>query len=310
MRAVCLLLLAACSFTPGPFRAGDAAPDPSGDAGDGAMPPDGGPTACVQSWLLASGPTFGTPRRIDELSTATGEGDPFVSRDGLRMYFARGGDIYLSTRASLTATWGTPVVDDELSSPQSDSKVSMTDDELTAFLTSSRAGSSSDVWRGTRQAVDGSWTFDRIGLATVNATGDAQYDPHISGDGRELYFAPAGGNVSVQHIWVATRASAADAFGDPVELSINSTVTDNDPTLTLDGRVLVWASNRTGDRGLWYATRADASQLWGTPAELTELNTTDSEDGAHVSADGCHLYFSSDRAGGEGGDDLYVVDVM
>lgn len=304
-------MLGACSFQPGPFRSGelDATVGPGTDApGDGDAA--GGPTACVQSWLLASGPTFGTPRRLAELSTSSGEGDPFVSGDELRMYFARSGDIYLTSRTSRTAAWDAPAVDDELSSPQSDSKVSMTDDELTAFLTSSRAASSSDVWRGTRPSIGGAWTFDRVGLTAVNATGDAQYDPHISGDGRELYFAPAGGNVSVQHIWVATRTSTADPFGAPVELAINSTVTDNDPTLTLDGRVLVWASNRTGDRGLWYATRADASQPWGTPAELTELNTTDSEDGAHVTADGCHLYFSSDRAGGEGGDDLYVVDVM
>lgn len=308
------MLLTGCSFTPGPFRAGaiDAATDPDAidAAGDGNMTPDGGPTACVQSWLLASGPTFSNVRHIDELSSSSSEGDPFVSRDERRMYFARSGDIYVSTRTSVADPWGAPAVENDLSSPQTDSKVSLTDDELTAFLTSSRSGSSNDVWRGTRPSVGGSWTFDRVGLTAVNAVGDAQYDPHISGDGRELYFAPAGGNVSVQHIWVATRASTSDVFGTPAELSINSTVTDNDPTITLDGRVIVWASNRSGNRGLWYATRANAGQPWGTPAELTALNTTSSEDGAHVTADGCHLYFSSDRSGGEGGDDLYVVDVM
>lgn len=314
MRGVWLVVLAACKFTPGDF--------PGNGTDDGGVATDTGngddtnmigsdaapPTPCVQSWL--SGPTFSTATRLTVLATASSEGDPFVSRDGLRLYFNRTADIWLSKRASTSDTWGAPAVEGDLSSTASDTKLSFVDDELTVFVNSSRSGSTSDVWRGTRASIGAAWTWDRTYLTAVNATGDSQWDPHISGDGLTIYFAPTGTGLAAQLLWFATRASSSVAFGAPQTVSVNSAVKDNDPTVTLDGRVIVWASNRTGDRGLWYATRADQSQPWGTPQELTSLNTmTTSDDGPHVTEDGCQIYFSSDRAGGSGGDDIYFANV-
>ncbi len=311
MHPAWLVTLVACKFTPGELATGDGGGPDIADStlatSDGNADSNGGPTACVQSWLSVAGPSFITSVRLATLASATSDGDVFVSRDGLRMYFARSGDIWFAARASTSDPWPAPSVEADLSSPASDTKLSFTDDELTVFINSSRQGSTSDVWRGTRAAIGDAWTWDRTHLAAVNGTGDSQWDPHISGDGLSIYFAPSGGGLGAQLLWVATRSSTTTNFGTAQRVSVNGTVTDNDPTVTLDDRVIIWASNRTGDRGLWYATRAEPTDPWGLPRELASVNTTSSDDGPHVSADGCELYFTSDRPGGAGGDDLYVA---
>lgn len=48
-------------------------------------------------------------------------------------------------------------------------------------------------------------------------------------------------------------------------------------------------------------------RTWSQPKPLDKLNTPHNERGAAFSHDGRHLYFSSDRPGGEGGDDLFVA---
>jgi hypothetical protein len=48
-------------------------------------------------------------------------------------------------------------------------------------------------------------------------------------------------------------------------------------------------------------------RLWSRPAPLAALNTEANERGPAFSQDGRHLYFSSDRKGGQGGYDLYVT---
>ena len=51
----------------------------------------------------------------------------------------------------------------------------------------------------------------------------------------------------------------ASPFGDPVNLtSVNGPAGDNDPTLSDDGEVLYFMSDRAGGLGfndIWYATR-------------------------------------------------------
>jgi len=53
-------------------------------------------------------------------------------------------------------------------------------------------------------------------------------------------------------------------------------------------------------------TRGSATAPWG-PATSLALNTTAAEDARWVSPDACRLYFTSDRASGAGGSDLWVA---
>ena len=279
----------ACSF-----RLPDAVPT------DGA-PPDGGPVgSCVEKWL--AGPTFVAPAPLAALNTAASENDVFVTTDELTLYFAREGDIYVSTRLATTNDFTSAAVDTLLSSPQVDTKLSLTPDGLTVYINTNRPdGGDTDVLRGTRNVVGALFAFSETFLAKVDTSAN-QWDPEISADELRLYLAPD--DTGTQHVAVAERASTSDDFGAPVIIpELASTATDNDPTISADERVIVFASNR-GERGLWYATRAERTQPFSAPQELTMINSNQSDDGPHLTADACHLYFSSSR---NGTDDLYVA---
>jgi len=310
VRAIAIATLVGCGFrVEAQAPPDDGARDASGGEattdgmpGDGPVPDTSAPT-CVQRW--SQGPTILTPSPIGGINTGNSEGDPFVTFDELAIYVASNGDIYRATRASTSAGFGGRTLDTNLSSSTNDSKVSFTADGLTAFIGSERSGGegATDVWRGTRATTAGSFTFDQMHLAAVN-DGMAQWDPHISRDGLRLYLAPIG-NGGAQHVAVATRGAPSAAFGTPQTISeLQSTVVDNDPTLTADERVIVFASNRDGTRKLWYATRADPTGAFGTPQVVPNVDNGD--DGPHLSSDGCRLYFTSQRGGSA---DIYVAAV-
>jgi TolB protein len=79
-------------------------------------------------------------------------------------------------------------------------------------------------------------------------------------------------------------------------------------TLSPDGRTALWFSrNRRGGPGshdIWMSQRT--GKTW-SPAEPVPFNTAARDFDPAFSADGQQVYFSSDRAGGLGGDDLYRV---
>lgn len=308
------MVLGACGFQHGSLMGGGSGSDDAtagGDDGGGGMadatPFDAPPeAACLAKWR--AGPAFTNPTMITEIATTGNEGDPFLTADEKTIYFVRSSDIYKATRTTATGTFQNVAKASDLSSGQGDSKVSITNDGLTAFLNSARtggAGGATDVWRATRTSTSQPFTTpDQLYLINVNSTVD-QWDPHISANGLRLYYAPTA--VPDQHIVVASRAALTDNFGGPVVLTeLDSGMHDNDPTLTLDERLIVFASNRNGDRNLWYALRDDPTQPFGAPIIVPQINT-DTDDGPHISNDGCRLYFTSDR---DTDTDIWVTELQ
>jgi len=52
-------------------------------------------------------------------------------------------------------------------------------------------------------------------------------------------------------------------------------------------------------------TRASSGEPWSSAALVPVVNSATNDTAAFLSADGCELWFSSDRPGGVGGVDLY-----
>ena len=296
--ACCLALLGACGFTPGEGP-GDAPGTGSGDATD--APPGG--RACIDAWT--AGPTFSAPMPVANVSSTGDEADPFVTGDELSLYVVRGGDIYVATRTSKTLDFETPHKDDALSSTANDTKLSLTGDGMAVFINSTRTGTvgATDIFYGERTADVDAFTWTQKYMLLVNNSGD-QWDPQISANGLALYYAPTG---SPQTLVVAKRATTTDSFGAPqVIMELDSDMVDNDPAVSGDERLIVFASNRGGNRNLWYATRPSANVAFG-PARIVPQLNAGTEDGATLSADACHLYFISDRSGNA---DIYVAAVL
>lgn len=85
---------------------------------------------------------------------------------------------------------------------------------------------------------------------------------------------------------------------------------DDDPTVTGDGLELFFNSNRDGSSDLYLSRRDSVDQPWGDPQPVvgTGINTANNNETApEVSTDGLTLYFSSNRPGGKGSQDIYIT---
>ncbi|MBN2130714.1 MAG: PD40 domain-containing protein [Sedimentisphaerales bacterium] len=105
----------------------------------------------------------------------------------------------------------------------------------------------------------------------------------------------------------------AEVIGQPVLLAapIYTQFPELSPCISKDGLSLYFASYRpegAGESDLYVATRASVGAPWDTVQNLgLRVNTTASEWGPCISADNLTLYFSSDRADGYGGQDLWFT---
>lgn len=95
--------------------------------------------------------------------------------------------------------------------------------------------------------------------------------------------------------------------------NVNSAFWDSQPCMSSDSRVLFFASTRPdgyGKSDIWYSILNDDGVF--LPAKnCGELINTDADELApYIHYDGQTLYFSSDRYGGLGNLDLYMVDIQ
>ncbi len=148
---------------------------------------------------------------------------------------------------------------------------------------------------------------------TVNSPQGDVY-PAISNDGRTLYFSSDRPDGYGDHdLWVTIRPSTSDPWAEAINLgpTINSPEDDYGPSISADGLTLFFNSDRPGGFGendLWVTRRTTPYEDWGPPVNLGPVvNNPANEFRPVISYDGLSLYFSSDRAGGEGTEDLYVT---
>jgi Tol biopolymer transport system component len=311
------MVLGSCGFQ---SRSGAGAPD------DGAIdaPPDDGPgsgsddgsgaaSTCLQHWLDATVTIAGSS--VEELTALKSNGDdrdPWISKDGKRLYFARspgmkgGSDIYRTTRVSPDDAFddGSNLVN--LNTADQEDRAALTPDETMLVLSTNHnvAGGKAHIAIAIRTDTGVEFgTPDERTLSNVNGDSSNHYDPFPSQDGLRLYLAPTSGPSNRQEIRVAVRATLTGEFITPVDVGgINSSNTNNaDPALSLDERILLFTSDRGGGgarHDLYYATRPNLVSGFGTPRPIPTVNSTEEEGDPMLSADGCELYFASTRDGG------------
>jgi len=189
-------------------------------------------------------------------------------------------------------------------------------DGLSLFLTSDRPGGygAADIWVATRATTEDDWGIP-VNLGPAVNSSDWDGVSSISGDGLSLYFSSfrPGGDGVFTDIWLTTRSTLSDPWAAPLNLGpvINTSRYDERLDISDDGLTLLFSSNRPGGQGqsdIWVTTRPTVYDLWGTPENLGPVINTSRYDGApHVSSDGRMLFFSSNRIGGLGGEDIWVA---
>jgi flagellar motor protein MotB len=132
----------------------------------------------------------------------------------------------------------------------------------------------------------------------------------LSSDGRYMYFTacekPDGqGRCDIYYSSFDRKNwSLPMNIGPPV----NTKAWESQPSISANGRMLFFTSNRAGGLGgmdLWYSVLSDEGK-WKTPVNLGKvINTTGDEMSPFIHFDGKTLYFSSNGRVGMGGADIY-----
>jgi uncharacterized protein (TIGR02246 family) len=179
-----------------------------------------------------------------------------------------------------------------------------------------------DIWyKGTISTLED--TSANVILGTPSNLGpivnspSSELTPSISGDGLELYFgSDRPGGYGDSDIWVATRPTTDDKWGEAVNLGpvVNSSAAEGGPTISHDGLTLYFSdfnSPRPGGHGevdLWVTTRATKDDPWEEPVNLgPTVNSPKNDVDGSISDDGLELYFMSNRSGGYGSYDLWFT---
>ncbi|MEP7213038.1 MAG: hypothetical protein ABI791_08190 [Acidobacteriota bacterium] len=155
----------------------------------------------------------------------------------------------------------------------------------------------------------------------INSEFDDQA-PILSKDEKTLFFTSnrLGGSGS-EDIWVSTRKSRNSVWRTPVNLgpTVNSPGIERLRSITPDGKVLLFMSDRKGSAGLtdiWAISRENVNDEtnWSEPVNLgPTINSANSEVAAkYLFADSGgvrKLFFTAVRPGGFGGPDIYESNI-
>jgi len=216
--------------------------------------------------------------------------------------------------ASADFIFGEPVnLGPPVNSSASDRMPSVSADILSLYFSSDRPGGHGnfDLWVTTRATTSDPWEEPMNMGPTINTISrDSQCS--ISLDGLTLFFdSDRPGGYGDRDIWLTTRDTTNDPWGEPVNLGppVNGSSRDHGSCISADGLELFFHSNRSGGHGgsdIWVTTRTTTSDPWAEPVNLGPgLNSPLADGGPDISADSLMLFFRSNREGGYGESDIW-----
>jgi Tol biopolymer transport system component len=181
-------------------------------------------------------------------------------------------------------------------------------DELSLYFASDRAGGSgnTDLWVTTRPTKDEPWGPPANLGNQVNRPAD-DHGPDLSGDELALYFYSYRSG-SGDLFYTSRDSKSAPWQGVRALGAVNTGSSERDPSISADGLTLYYSTNRDGNFAIWQVTRDSVSDDWRGPGEpVAAANSPRHDRYPDISRDGLSLYFSSERDGGYGAMDVYVV---
>jgi len=219
-----------------------------------------------------------TPVPLTEVNTAYNETDPFLSFDGLSLYFTRSatstfyyGRIYVATRANPWEPFTSVREISELNQSGTDVYSPwVSPDNLRMYY----GKSPGKVMLSSRASVDDPWS-PGVQVSGLTLAGGA-YWPKLSQDELTIVFhsTPDSGGMGGTDLWMATRPDRNSVFGNVTDLAtINSSAGDGSPSLSPDGLTIYFNSTRDGNQRVYKATRASLAAPFGTVEHLTFLDT-------------------------------------
>lgn len=137
-----------------------------------------------------------------------------------------------------------------------------------------------------------------------------QYFPVLTADSRKILFTKRDGLNSYDHedIFVADEKNGEWSNPVPIAQSINTNYNEGTCTISADGNILIYTScdapDSFGSCDLYISYKVNGS--WQKPSNMgKEINSRSWDSQPSLSADGSMLFFSSNRRGGHGGNDIW-----
>lgn len=267
------------------------------------------------------------------VNTSYDEKSPSVTADGRTLIFTsqrplmmskegKNGEmelldnVYISQWDSAKGKWGLsyPVEGDVNEAGGKTSCTSISDDGMQMFL---YKNNNTDALGGdiyvSRRTHSGRWGQPHSIGHPINST---YYEDCacLSPDGNSLYFmSERPGGFGQGDIYVSAKIGKAE-WGQPVNLGkvINTKYDEGGLSMAPDGKTLFFSSNGDGSMGSYdiFKTVMTDSGKWSKPVNLGyPINTVSTDVSFTISADAKMAYFASNRKGGMGGRDIYMVDL-
>ncbi|MHC4269620.1 MAG: PEP-CTERM sorting domain-containing protein [Planctomycetota bacterium] len=201
--------------------------------------------------------SFGLPSNLGAtINSTVFDGGPSISSNGAALFFNStragglgGNDIWISVSS------GAPVNAMAVNTAANEFAPDISSDGLTLFFTSNRAGGSGgdDIYMATRANIPPPPNpfGPAVNLAGIN-TIFSDLAPSISSDGLSLYFTSnRPGGFGGFDLYESTRPDLFSSFGAAVNMGagINSSADDMAPSISSDGSMLYFDSNRFGGFG-------------------------------------------------------------
>jgi hypothetical protein len=212
-----------------------------------------------------------------------------------------GSDASVGARCNPAAAFGRPTLLTALNTVNNDEQAALSADELTLYFSRDDNGGGAngnyDIYQATRASKTAAFGAPTA-VAGVNTTTAQEREPSVTADGLTMYATtrtiPTA--AAKYRIAFATRSSTADSFGPLQNVAVvNGTANDSDPFISADGRLLYFASDRSGSYALYRSVQTGG--VFSAPELVTgtNLETTSDEGAPLLSEDQLTLLFASSR---------------
>jgi hypothetical protein len=137
----------------------------------------------------------------------------------------------------------------------------------------------------------------------------------VSADGRTLVFTACNRQDGFGSCDLYIAHKDGKDWSAPINLGqqVNTRDWESQPSLSADGHILYFASDRKGGQGkrdIWM-THLDDKKQWTTPKNLgNTINTSDDENAPFIHANGRTLFYASNGLTGMGGFDIFISQRM
>lgn len=187
----------------------------------------------------------------------------------------------------------------------------LTADQETLIFTGLNEGGNEDIYIS--KFENGRWSLPASLSPNIN-TDSNEGTCTISADGHTLVFTGCNrqdgyGSCDLYiTYWKGGKWSVPENMGE----KISTRYWESQPSLSADGTVLYFASDRPGGQGkadLWKTERNENGE-WGEPVNLgPTINTPEDENAPFIHANGSTLFYASKGLPGMGGFDIFLVEL-